>query len=130
LLPVTNLIKLTCKTVKAIKTINKAQHIRHQYIGRSKATNQIQQTHTGPLYSVTNSRLLYVTDTTGGNSGSPIIEESTGRAVGVHTHGGCYSTGGANSGTRATVSEFWNALNNPAAKPIVDALTENVDQTH
>lgn len=38
-------------------------------------------------------------DTLGGNSGSGILDAS-GRIVGVHTNGGCTSTGGANSGVR------------------------------
>ncbi|MCI0366650.1 MAG: trypsin-like serine protease [Phycisphaerales bacterium] len=42
----------------------------------------------------------YQTDTEPANSGSPIIWESTGFAIGIHTHGGCTSGGGgSNSGT-------------------------------
>lgn len=74
------------------------------------SANQTAQSHTGPLVSVTSTRVQYAVDTMGGNSGSPIIDEATGNAVGVHTHGGCTSTGGSNSGTRATLGEFWNAL--------------------
>ena len=40
----------------------------------------------------------------GGNSGSPVIHEETGHAVGVHTHGGCSS--GGNHGTRVDRSDF------------------------
>lgn len=63
--------------------------------------SQTQQTHFGPRINVTNSTALgYRTDTTGGNSGSPVILESTGQAIGVHTHGGCSSNNtGNNSGT-------------------------------
>ncbi len=74
------------------------------------SANQTSQSHTGPLTSVSNSRVFYAVDTMGGNSGSPIIDEASGVAVGVHTHGGCTSAGGSNSGTRATLGEFWNAL--------------------
>jgi hypothetical protein len=47
-------------------------------------------------------QLSYRADTTGGNSGSPVIHEPTGVAIGIHTHGGCSSTGGANNGTAST----------------------------
>jgi hypothetical protein len=36
----------------------------------------------------------------GGNSGSPVVHEETGLAIGIHTHGGCSNSGGANSGTK------------------------------
>ena len=71
--------------------------------------NQTQQTHTAPFQNATNSRVTYVTDTTGGNSGSPIID-ATGNAVGVHTFGACNTSGGFNGGTRATVPSFWAAM--------------------
>ncbi|MFA0814030.1 carbohydrate-binding protein [Microbulbifer epialgicus] len=77
----------------------------------SGSSNEIQQSQTGPLVSVSSTRVLYSVDTMGGNSGSPIIDEATGRAVGVHSHGGCSEISGANSGTRNTVGEFWTALN-------------------
>lgn len=41
-------------------------------------------------------------DTQGGNSGSGILHGQTGNLVGVHTNGGCTSTGGFNHGTRIT----------------------------
>ncbi|MCK8523501.1 T9SS type A sorting domain-containing protein [Aquimarina sp. D1M17] len=72
--------------------------------------NQTQQTHSGPLSSVTNTFVRYRADTTGGNSGSPIIDEATGNAVGVHAYGGCSGSGGSNSGERATIPAFWDAM--------------------
>lgn len=67
--------------------------------------NGAQKTHVGPMYSISSTALRYRTDTTGGNSGSPIIHENTGRAIGVHTHGGCRSSGSTsyNSGTSVNV---------------------------
>jgi V8-like Glu-specific endopeptidase len=41
----------------------------------------------------------YQTDTEPANSGSPIIWNATGFTIGIHTHGGCTSSGGSNSGT-------------------------------
>ena len=76
--------------------------------------NGAQKTHTGPHSSFTGTALRYRTDTTGGNSGSPVILENDGTAIGIHTHGGCGSGGaGANSGTGANNPEFQAALANP-----------------
>jgi V8-like Glu-specific endopeptidase len=75
--------------------------------------NQVQKTHAG-LYAVrSGSSLGYATDTTGGNSGSPIILDGTRVAWGIHTHGGCSSTGGNNWGTASTNTGLRNALANP-----------------
>jgi hypothetical protein len=54
--------------------------------------------------------MRYRTDTTGGNSGSPVIDDATNVAVGVHTHGGCTSSGGNNSGTSLFSAAFWAAV--------------------
>ncbi|MBW1295396.1 trypsin-like peptidase domain-containing protein [Aquimarina litoralis] len=71
--------------------------------------NQTQQTHSGPQTSVNNTFVRYRTDTTGGNSGSPIID-SQGNAVGVHAYGGCSGSSGSNFGERATIPAFWQAM--------------------
>lgn len=75
--------------------------------------HRAQKTHTGPFVEFTGSRLRYAMDTTSGNSGSPVIDDTTGLAIGVHTHGGCSSSGGANSGTAVTYGDLQNALANP-----------------
>ena len=71
----------------------------------SPTWNQVQKTHLGPYFSFAGSTIRYTTDTTGGNSGSPVIDESTGMAIGIHTHGGCdpanHGTGSNNSGLQA-----------------------------
>ncbi|MCC5787731.1 MAG: trypsin-like peptidase domain-containing protein [Phycisphaerales bacterium] len=72
-----------------------------------------QKTHTGPLTSRSNTTLRYRPDTTGGNSGSPVILESTGNAIGIHSHGGCTNTGGANGGTARDHPSLVNMLANP-----------------
>ena len=77
------------------------------------SANQTQQTHVGPFVNNGGTAVGYVTDTTGGNSGSPVIHEQTGQAVGIHTHGGCSSGGGNNWGTQITRAELQNAINNP-----------------
>src|SRR5690606_24711131 len=66
--------------------------------GVPREWNQAQKTHVGPYFAKTGTQLQYQTDTTGGNSGSPVIDDSTGMAIGIHTHGGCSTTSG-NSGT-------------------------------
>ncbi|MEM9411245.1 MAG: trypsin-like peptidase domain-containing protein, partial [Planctomycetota bacterium] len=76
--------------------------------------NGAQKTHLGDYALFTNEELGYRTDTTGGNSGSPIIFEATGEAIGIHTHGGCGNNGnGGNLGTGITQFGLANALNNP-----------------
>ena len=73
--------------------------------------NQTQQTHAGPNVGSSGTTMKYQADTEGGNSGSPVIDDANGNAVGVHTHGGC-STGGTgnNSGTSTFNTAFWTAL--------------------
>jgi len=72
--------------------------------------NQVQQTHVGPNMGSSGTTMRYQTDTEGGNSGSPVIDEATGFAVGVHTHGGCTTSGGNNSGTSTYHTQFWEAM--------------------
>jgi len=73
----------------------------------------VQKTHAGPYVSGNGSTVRYTTDTTGGNSGSPVILDGTNQAIGIHTHGGCTSSGGSNAGTGANLSALQNALANP-----------------
>ncbi|GJQ30134.1 MAG: hypothetical protein HBSAPP03_20180 [Phycisphaerae bacterium] len=61
--------------------------------------NRVQTSHVGVITSVSGNVLSHVADTTGGNSGSPIIVEPSRTVMGIHTHGGCTTTGGANAGT-------------------------------
>ncbi len=73
--------------------------------------NQTEQTHVGPNAGSSGTTMRYQTDTEGGNSGSPVIDDATGMAVGVHTHGGCSTSGGGNnSGTSTFNTAFWDAL--------------------
>ena len=74
--------------------------------------NQTQQTQVGPFQVNNGSHLGYETDTEGGNSGSPVIWEQTGEAIGIHTHGGC-SSNGYNSGTSLSHPGLQAALANP-----------------
>ena len=62
--------------------------------------------------------MRYQTDTEGGNSGSPVIDDATGFAVGVHTHGGCSVGGGGNNhGTSTFNAAFWDALDTTPPPP-------------
>lgn len=75
--------------------------------------SQTQQTHTGPLatWNTGATSLCYVVDTTGGNSGSPVVDERTGKAIGIHTHGGCSTNGsGCNSGTAINRTDLQAAI--------------------
>ncbi|GIG21558.1 hypothetical protein Cch01nite_22820 [Cellulomonas chitinilytica] len=71
----------------------------------------------GPATSIVGSTIGYNDiDTLGGNSGSGILQASTGRVVGVHTNGGCNPSGtGQNTGT-AIAAIF-------AASPTLQATT-------
>jgi hypothetical protein len=73
----------------------------------------VQKTHVGTFVSAPGTSLQYNPDTTGGNSGSAVYDDSTNTAIGVHTHAGCNSTGGANQGTSLDLPAFRNALANP-----------------
>ncbi|HED53127.1 MAG TPA: hypothetical protein ENJ00_02865 [Phycisphaerales bacterium] len=73
----------------------------------------VQKTHAGPFFSLSGNALAYGMDTTGGNSGSPVTDEATGNAIGIHTHGGCSTSGGNNSGTWVNHSGLQAALANP-----------------
>lgn len=72
--------------------------------GGGNAQNQTLQTATGTFSGEASSGAdvwhNYKVDTTGGNSGGPIIwETSGGFTIGIHTNGGCTATGGDNVGT-------------------------------
>lgn len=72
-----------------------------------------QKTHVGPLSSIVGNTVRYATDTTGGNSGSAILDETTQIAIGIHTNAGCSSGGGSNQGTSVFNNDLQNALDNP-----------------
>lgn len=76
--------------------------------------NQTQQTHIGPNAGSSGTTMRYVTDTEGGNSGSPVIDGLTNNAVGVHTHGGCGVSSGNNNGTSTFHAAFWAAVDQGA----------------
>lgn len=81
----------------------------------SDSTNQTNQTSTGPFNGETSSgadiQLAYAVDSEGGNSGSPVIWEDWNIAIGVHTNGGCTTSGGNNYGTSLEVDALENAIN-------------------
>ncbi len=72
-----------------------------------------QQTNIGPLVSIDtrSARLRHQVDTMPGNSGSSVLVAATQEIIGIHTHGGCRSTGGENSATSIAYNqEFANAV--------------------
>lgn len=73
--------------------------------------NQVQLTGTGQYASSFRGVVRYFVDTTGGNSGSPVINLATGQAIGIHTHAGCLGAG--NQGTAAQQASFRTALAAP-----------------
>jgi len=83
----------------------------NSYPGNSDS--QTQQTHVGSNVNSSGTVVGHTADTQPGNSGSPIIDESTGFVIGVHTHGGCTNSGGNNIGTSTFHNTFWNTLYPP-----------------
>lgn len=73
----------------------------------------VQKTHVGPFSAISGTIIQYATDTTGGNSGSAIVDENSNVAIGIHTHAGCSSSGGANQGTSLFLPALQAALANP-----------------
>jgi hypothetical protein len=94
----------------------------------SGVDNYAHREHTGPLTLVggaTGTELQHQVDTSGGNSGSPMIEESTGRVFGIHTHGGCAGSFGINSGTSVLHRGFGQAYLTGCAPPHAFAITQD-----
>lgn len=81
--------------------------------GVPREWNLAQKTHTGPFNSRSGNTIRYRPDTTGGNSGSAVVDDTTGWAIGIHTHAGCNSTGGANQGTSIDHPSIFSNINNP-----------------
>ncbi|MDW8239966.1 MAG: trypsin-like peptidase domain-containing protein [Acidobacteriota bacterium] len=88
--------------------------------------NQTQQTHVGPNAGSSGTTMRYQADTEPGNSGSPVIDDANGTAVGVHTHGGCSTSGsGNNNGTSTFNAAFWAALNVGPPTPTITVTSPN-----
>jgi V8-like Glu-specific endopeptidase len=83
---------------------------------------QVQKTHSGPYRVQDGTSIAYQTDTSGGNSGSAVLDESTGMAIGIHTNAGCNSGGGENWGCGIHVAGLQNALANPQGVCIPNVL--------
>jgi V8-like Glu-specific endopeptidase len=75
--------------------------------------NLTQKEHAGPYWDLAGTVVQYRVDTTGGNSGSAVFDEDSGQVIGIHTHGGCDTGGGANIGTAVHNGELAAALANP-----------------
>jgi len=73
--------------------------------------NGAQTTDVGPLVASQGNVIRYNVDTTGGNSGSPVINEATGQVIGIHYLAGCNS--GGNQGTAIQNVNLRTAINNP-----------------
>ncbi len=122
-------------TLSSPPTWNSNLEVRITGYGTDTGTsNQVQQTHKGPwlTYNQGSTTLNYQADTQGGNSGSPVIQEQAGVAMGIHTHGGCTFGGGANAGTASVHSGLQGALAAPrgvclkAVCPAAVVLTRNM----
>ncbi len=79
------------------------------------STSNTLQTNTGRLDEIGGGIIRHQVDTTPANSGSPIIWESNGLAIGIHDAGGCGSssagfTNGGTSFSQSTLAAFINDL--------------------
>jgi hypothetical protein len=75
------------------------------------ATSQTEQTTTGPFNGLSGGNThSYAVDTMPANSGSPIIWEAFQVTIGIHTDGGCTSSGGNNQGTAFNATPLRDAL--------------------
>lgn len=75
--------------------------------------NYALQTTTGTQENIVGDEIRHRVDTEGGNSGSAIINNANGQAIGIHTHGGCDTTAGSyNSGTRILKAALQTAITN------------------
>lgn len=99
------------KELKRTPSLNSTLEIIGYGVTRSpnQDKNQVQQVHRGPLSHIVEKQkqkwrspklwsLHYQVDTTGGNSGSAILNTETGEAVGIHAYAGCTQGRGSNSG--------------------------------
>lgn len=81
-----------------LNSLNIRPYIRITGYGRDTEAdrNFSQQTHTGQVLTTEmrngDGRFFYNADTMGGNSGSAVIDESSGKIIGIHTNGGCSTT--------------------------------------
>lgn len=68
------------------------------------------QSHVGPYTMQFGFVLRHEVDTEAGNSGSPMIDEGTGRVFGIHNSGGCGRFSGTNGGTGVNSATLEAAL--------------------
>ncbi|MCB9890004.1 MAG: trypsin-like peptidase domain-containing protein [Planctomycetes bacterium] len=74
--------------------------------------NRAQKSHVGPLVGIAPTALHYRTDTSTGDSGSPLLLERTGDVLGIDTQDGCAAapTTSFNSGTRIDRGDLQTAV--------------------
>jgi hypothetical protein len=77
----------------------------------SPTLNFTQTTQTGAYTFMINNLVRYEVDTTGGNSGSAVVDNSTGRVIGIHYFAGCLT--GGNQAVNVANANFRAALASP-----------------
>ncbi len=96
--------------------------------------NQAQQTSTGPFVDFSGSSIQFRVDGLSGSSGSPLVRETNGLAIGIFTHGGCIANFGANNGTGVNNAGLQAALAAPLgvclpAPPVAFVFPGGLPQT-
>ena len=89
------------------------------------ALNQTLQVDSAPLSFVNGTYLQYPIDTTGGNSGSPIVKVGTNLVYGIHAVGSCTTLFGSNGGTGVWEPSLVSTLFNSCFTPPVAPPTAN-----
>ena len=88
--------------------------------------NLAQKIHSGPYAGVEGTVIRYRVDTSGGNSGSAVLNLDTSEAIGIHTNAGCGDNGsGANHGCAINNSGLQVALANPLGVCIPNIMFYN-----
>jgi hypothetical protein len=92
--------------------------------------SQTQQTSVGLYTGWAGTILYYAVDTTGGNSGSPVLNLPTGQVIGIHTNAGCTASGGSNMGTAIDSPGLVVALASPRGVCAAGGGTCSADFDH
>lgn len=80
--------------------------------GQKNERHFAQKKHQGVVERISKRYIYHTVDTTGGNSGSSLLDESLSEVIGVHTNGGCRWRGGTNKATRIHKNKaFIKAIN-------------------
>jgi V8-like Glu-specific endopeptidase len=76
-----------------------------------------QQTHLGKITDTVSGAIRHNVDTMAGDSGAPLILESSGKVVAIHTNGGCSAGSSSFNVAKRFTQEFLNHINDLQGRP-------------